>query len=487
MGIGFFTTRKILEALGVVDLGISNAVGSAVTMFDFISAGLTNSSQRFLNIGLGKKDVKLTNQYFSQGLMLQISLALLLAAIVYPIGFWLVQYKMIIPIERLSAAMWIFRFSVVSLIIRFIRISFESSVIAREQMSFYAYLSMLEGFGKLVICYLIIYNNIFDNLIYYGVCLLALNCGVTLFNVVYCEIKFPETRFRFYTDKDVFKLLTCFIGLNSVGAASYALAKYGVDVLINMFFGPAVNAAKGLASQLDRLVSQFGTNVDLAIRPQITKMAAQNESEKMVALAMKGARYIFFIMLLVAMPFLFETKTLLVIWLKNVPEYTDVFVKVIVFNVLFSTIGSPFSDMCIAIGKIKNIEVCGRLLFTLSILPIGYVILHFFDSPVILLCIESFLALLYTLFVAWECNRHLHFGMLLYVKKFLMPVFLMMLPLGVIGKTVSYIPSIANIYVTFGIKSCLLWFASFAVIFLFGVEKNDRLFIITRIKEKLCK
>lgn len=487
MGIGFFTTRKILEALGVVDLGISNVVCSITGMFDFISSSLTNSTQRFLNVGLGKNDPKLTNQYFSQSLLLQVALTFVLAIIVYPVGMWLIHNKMVIPIERLDAAIWVFRFSVISLVIRLTRISFESSVIARERMSFYAYLSIIEGVGKLLICYLIIYNNSFDKLIYYGFCLLALNFSITLFNAGYCMLNFPESRFRFYADKGVFKQLTSFIGLNSVGVISYAFAKNGVDILINMFFGPALNAAKGLATQLDRLVSQFGTNIDLAIRPQITKMAAGQEYDEMVKLAMKGSRYIFFVMLFVAMPFLFETESVLKIWLGNVPDYTETFVRILVFNLLFTTINTPFNDVSMAIGKIKNIQVYGRLFFTVSILPIGYLILHFWKSPNLLLAVEAFLALLYTLFIAWEDNRYLHFGMVRYIKKVIEPAGLMLGILVMIGLSVSIIPVLGNVYVDFFVKSVLLWFLSFGIIWLFGVEKEDRCVVVDYIRNKFFR
>ena len=205
MAIGFLTTSKLLEALGVEDLGIYNVVGSLIVMFDFVSSGLSNATQRYLNIGLGQNNGERTRQYFSQSLFIHLALALIIALLAETIGVWFVKNKLIIPIERLDAAIMIVHFSVASIILRFIKICYESDIIARESMSVYAYISIIEGIGKLLVCYLVIYYNSIDKLILYGFLLVLLNIIITFFYIVYCTLKFKETHIRVYSDKSDYK------------------------------------------------------------------------------------------------------------------------------------------------------------------------------------------------------------------------------------------------------------------------------------------
>lgn len=484
MGIGFFTTRKILEALGVVDLGIYNVVGSLIMMFDFISSGLSNSTQRYINIGLGKNDLKLTNQYFSHSFFVHVFFALVIAMIAEPVGLWIIHNKLIIPSDRLHAAVIVFHLSIVSLIVRLIKICFESNVIAREQMSIYAYLSLIEGIAKLLICYAIIHNSTFDKLIYYAVLLLTINVVVTLFNMFYCLRKFPESRVRWAFEMGVFKQLLSFVGVNSFGVIAWALGKQGINVVMNMFFGPAINGAKGLASQLDRVITQFGTNVDIAIRPQITKLYAQNEIDEMLSLAMKATKYIYFIMLIIAVPVLFEMENLLSLWLGDVPPYTKVFAQVIIFDVMFSTTGAIFNDVSLATGKIKNIQVYGRMI-TLAGLPLSYVLLKLSPNPVIPVILCAVLSLAYMLFIVWEMNRHLHFGLWTYCKKALMPI------LGISFAVFSSCYLLKTVYplqkTYFESFACGISYTLITIILilLLGVDGRDRAFIFEKIKKKV--
>ena len=486
MGIGFFTTRKILEALGVVDLGIYNVVGSLIMMFDFISSGLSNSTQRYINIGLGKNDLKLTNQYFSHSFFVHIFFALVIAMIAEPVGLWIIHNKLIIPSDRLHAAVIVFHLSIVSLIVRLIKICFESNVIAREQMSIYAYLSLIEGIAKLLICYAIIHNSTFDKLIYYAVLLLTINVVVTLFNMFYCLRKFPESRVRWAFEMGVFKQLLSFVGVNSFGVIAWALGKQGINVVMNMFFGPAINGARGLASQLDRVITQFGTNVDIAIRPQITKLYAQNEIDEMLSLAMKATKYIYFIMLIIAVPVLFETKSILSIWLKDVPPYTEMFVKILVFEQIFDTAGRVFNNVSMATGKIRNIQVYGRLI-TLSVLPLSYIILKIEMNPAYPVLLMTVFTLIYSLFIVWDVNRNLKFGLLLFVKKTIVPICVVSLITIVVCFCISQVSVYDNCLMSFGINSCIYSFLSILVIYLLGLDSSERKFLILLLKRKCLK
>lgn len=421
MAIGFFTSRKILEALGVEDLGIYNVVGSLIVMFDFVSSGLSNATQRYLNIGLGRNDLEKTRQYFSQSLVIHLIFALIIVLIAETLGIWFIKNKLIIPIERLEAAIMIMHFSAVSIVFRFVKTCYESDIIARESMSIYAYLSILEGLGKLAICYLVIYNTLTDKLVLYGFLILLINVSITLFNVIYCRFKFKETSIRFYFDKNGYKELLSFIGVNSFGVISWALGKQGVNVVINMFFGPAVNGARGLAMQLDSIITQFATNINVAVRPQLTKLYAQDKLDEMMILAHKATKYIFFIAFIISIPFLFHTEDILSVWLKEVPPYTVLFVQILIFEVLGNILGNTYNSVSMSIGKIKNIQVYGRLI-TLIGLPMSYIMLNFYKNPYLPTIIMMILTFLYSMFIVWDINKYLHFGMKAYWCYVLFPL-----------------------------------------------------------------
>ena len=486
MGIGFYTVRVILEALGVEDLGIYNVVGSLIAIFDFVSSGLTNSTQRYINVGLGKGDKQLTNQYFSQSLIIHIGFAVFIALLAETVGLWFVYHKLVIPTGRLDAAVTVFHFTVIALVLRLIKICFESDIIAREKMSVYAYLSIFEGVAKLLICYAVINNHTFDKLVYYGFLLLMVNLCVTAFNIVYCLAKYPETHVRIYRDKAVYKQLLSFVGINSFGVISWAVGKQGLNIVLNMFCGPAVNGAKGIASNLDRVISQFGTNIDLAVRPQITKLYAQDKEREMISLAMKSTKYIYFVELLVSIPFLFRTNDILSIWLKEVPPYTALFVQLMALETLFTVLGNGFNTTTMALGKIKTTQVYGRLI-TLSILPLSYLALRLTPNPLFPMIISILLSLAYSEFLVYTVNRYVHFGLRYYLRTMAWPIFrTTALALGGCY-LLNDLFDIANKWL-----SCLsytLFLCSYAAvaIFCFGMGRTEREWLIGVVKRKITK
>ncbi len=484
MGIGFYTVRVILEALGVEDLGIYNVVGSLVAIFDFISSGLTNSTQRYINIGLGKGDIKLTNQYFSQSLVIHIGFALFIALLSETIGLWFVYNKLVVPPERFEAAVIVFHVSVIALVLRLVKVCFESDIIAREKMSIYAYLSVFEGVAKLLICYAVINNHTFDKLVYYGFLLLLVNLFITLFNIVYCLLKYPETHCHFYCDRKVYKQLLSFVGINSFGVISWAIGKQGLNIVLNLFCGPAVNGAKGIASNLDRVVSQFGSNIDVAVRPQITKLYAQNKTNQMTALAMKSTKYIFFVEMLVSIPFLYQTHNILSIWLKEVPPYTVMFVQLMVIESMFNVLGSGFNTLSLALGKIKDTQIYGRLI-TLSVLPLSYLVLHITKDPFWPMLISVSLTLAYSLFLVYIANRYLHFGLRYYLRTIAWPIFKMAVLVYVGCYILNGIITIDNKWIACISCTIILCLYAAIIMFLVGIEKKDKIKILDRVKNKM--
>lgn len=483
MFIGFYTTRVVLQTLGVEDLGIYNIVGSFIVMFDFVTSGLTNSTQRYLNIGLGKGDVELTRQYFSQSLVVHIVFAICLMLFAETFGLWFLYNKMVIPEERFTAALYVYHFSVISLFLRFIKLCYESNVVAREKMTMYAYLSIIEGIGKLLICFFIIKLKSIDKLVLYALLMLLLNLSITAWNVCYCLIKFPESKLKICTDKKLYKSLVSFIGINSIGVMSWALGKQGINVVLNMFFGPAVNGAKGLATTIDSVVSKFGTNIDIAVRPQITKLYASGNIDAMLSLAEKSTKYIIYLLLLISMPVYFYTYSILQLWLGEVPEYTVIFVQLLLVENIVNALGSMYNTICMSVGKIVNTQVYGRLI-TLSALPISYFLLKLYNSPIIPVIIMVICTFLYSLYIVHDVGKKIHVSFSRFFKNTFSPICFVAIILYLVGLTTKNLIEINHRLINLLANSIIMVAIATVIIFLVGVEKSDKIKIMALIKSK---
>lgn len=484
MAIGFYTTRVILEALGIEDLGIYNVVGSLVLMFDFVSSGLTGATQRFLNIGIGKKNFALTNQYFSQSFYLHILFTIILILLLETIGLWFVENKLIIPESRLNAAIFVFHLSTLSLALRIIRICFESVIIAHEKMSIYAYLSIFEAVSKLLICFAVIYYAEFDKLILYAFFLMLVNLLLTAFNIIYCLIKYSETKVKWFYDRCLYRELLSFIGLNSWGVVAWALGKQGINIIINMFFGPIVNGAKSIASNLERVVIQFGSNMELAVRPQITKLYAEDKSEEMVNLGMKSTKFIFYVMLIISIPFLFQTEGILNIWLKSNPPYTIALVRIMIIESLVYGIGSNFYNVILATGNIKKVQIIGRII-TLSSLPLSYIIIQVWHNEYVPSLVLAFTSLLYSLYIVYDANQKLKFGINVFYKKVYTPIIIVSV-ISILGCVLLNLLELDfPLFISCIFKSLILCLYTILVILLLGINPKERIYLYNLVKKKL--
>ena len=270
MLVALYTSRVILDSLGIVDFGIYNVVGGMVTMFAFFSSSLSNATQRFLNFKLGENDSEGTNRVFNLSLLIYfiISIVVLIAAEI--IGLWLLYNKLVIPPERMDAAFWVMQATIVSLFVTLNGIVFNSMLIAKENMKIYAYIGIIEACAKLAIAFAIAYTP-FDKLKIYSVLLLAVTVCIQSFYAIVCYRKYAESRFKPYWDRTLFTEMFKFAGWNGFSTLIWAINDQGSTILLNIFFGPAVNAAKGVANQVNGAVSQFTNNFFTAVRPQIVK------------------------------------------------------------------------------------------------------------------------------------------------------------------------------------------------------------------------
>ena len=379
MLISLYTSRVMLNALGVEDYGIYNVVGGVVTMFSMLSGSLSAAISRFITFELGTGDKEKLKKIFSSSVTIQAGIALILIILAETVGLWFLNEKMVIPVNRMAAANWCFQFSIITFAINLISIPYNAAIIAHEKMSAFAYISFLEALGKLVIAWLIVANPI-DRLVFFGGMVAILAIIIRFVYGWYCKRHFEECTYHFIYDHDLLKRMFGFAGWNFIGASSAVLRNSGSDLILNIFFGPTVNAARGIAVKMDTVITQFVTNFMTALNPQITKSYASGDREYMFKLIFQGARYSYYILLLLALPVILNSHYILVLWLKLVPEHTVLFVQLILVLGLSECISNPLITAMLATGKIRNYQiVVGG--FQMMNLPVSYLCLYLGAIP----------------------------------------------------------------------------------------------------------
>lgn len=379
MIVSLYTSRVILNALGVEDYGIYTVVGGIVTMFSMLSGSLSAAISRFITFELGTGNIEKLKKVFSSSVTIQVGIAFLVIIIAETLGLWFLNEKMVIPQQRMLAANWCFQFSVVTFSVNLISVPFNASIIAHEKMSAFAYISIVEALGKLIIAWCITINPI-DKLVFFALMVSTLSCLIFAIYAIYCKRHFAECTCHFTYDSNLLKRMFGFAGWNFIGASSAVLRNQGADIVLNLFFGPTINAARGIAVKMDAVITQFVTNFMMALNPQITKSYASGDRDYMFKLMFKGARYSYYILLLLALPVILNAHYILVLWLKLVPNHTVNFVRLILILALSESISNPLVTAMLATGKIRNYQlVVGGL--QMMNLPVAYICLYYGAIP----------------------------------------------------------------------------------------------------------
>lgn len=380
LGVSLYTSRVVLEALGVVDYGIYNVVGGFVAMFGIISSTLTGACSRFINYEMGTGNMERLKAVFSTTVTIQVILALIVVVVCESFGLWYINNIMVIPGERLIAANWCFQFSVINFFISLVSVPYNAAIVAHEKMSAFAYISIFEGISRLLICYLIIVLP-YDNLIAYGFLLLVIQIIVRLIYQVYCRTHFEESRYFFVWDKQLIKEIFSYSSWNLIGNTSAILKNQGINILLNYFFGPVVNAAKGVSNQVNNAINGFVSNFMMALNPQITQSYSSGNRSNMMILINYGSRFSFYILILFALPIIFNADYILSIWLKKVPDYAVPFSVLTLIAAIICSLSKTLITAQNATGKVKNYQiVVGGI--QIAIVPISFIVLKFGGSPV---------------------------------------------------------------------------------------------------------
>lgn len=379
MAVSLYTSRVVLNALGVEDFGIYNVVGGVVAMFGFLNSAMSTSTQRYITFELGRNDFKQLNKVFNISISIHAFISIAILILAETVGLWFLYHKMTIPIERMDAALWAYQGAIASTIVLIMSVPYNATIIAHEKMSAFAYISVLEVVLKLIIVYLLLIGD-FDKLKLYAVLMFTVQLIIRFIYGNYCKRHFPETKILFCKDWTLFKNMLAFAGWNLWGNCAYIAFTQGVNILLNMFFGPAVNAARGIAVQVQSAVNQFSSNFQTALNPQITKSYATGDYAYMHKLIFRSSKFTFFLLLFLSLPIQLETETILNIWLKNVPEHTVNFLRLILCTTIIDATANPLMISAAATGKVKRYQsIVGGIL--LAILPISYATLKLGGNP----------------------------------------------------------------------------------------------------------
>lgn len=379
MLVTLYTSRVILNALGVIDYGIHNVVGGVVLMMSFLNNSMASSTQRFLNFEMGRNNSTELKRVFSMSVNIHVIIAIVVFLLLETFGLWIVVTQLKIPTERMDAALWVFHFSVASLLITIISVPYYASIISNEKMTIFAFVGIAEAILKLLIAFYIQKTNA-DRLKVYAVLLFVVTCVVQLMYLIYARNNFPESRYNYFWNSKLFKKLISFASWNLFGSIAVVAKNQGVNVLLNVFFGPAINTARGIAIQVNSALTSFVTNFLTALRPQIIKSYASDDIDFHLKLTFNGARYSYFLLFILSLPVLLETETILKIWLKTVPDFTAIFVRLVIISALIDTLSSTLTASIQATGKIKKYQSIVGFLH-LSIFPLSYLFFRLDYSP----------------------------------------------------------------------------------------------------------
>ncbi len=452
LGISLYTSRVVLQVLGVEDYGVYNAVGGFVAMFGMLSSTLSGAISRFITVELGKGNKERLRMVFSTSLKVQLLMAVVVAILAEIIGIWFLYNKMQIPDGRYDAAQWVLHCSIISFIISLFSVPFKSTIIAHEKMSAFAYISILEAALKLGIVFLLSSFAV-DKLALYAVLLLAVQTILFFIYAGYCWKKFEECRGKSQFDKSVFREMWGFAGWSFFGNTAYVFNTQGVNMVMNVFFGVVVNAARGIANQVNGAVNQFVNNFTMAINPQIVKSYAVGNKEDSFRLVCRGAKFSFFLMYVISLPIMLEVDQILKIWLKTPPEGSSAFVVWTILASMTTVLGCTLLPLINATGDIKKYQIM-MAVFGFSPFPLTW-IAYKFGAPAIWAYPIFFVVYYILIYVRlWLVHDKTGIPYAMYFKEVVFRTHItgalaLILPLAVV-KLIE--PSIARLFITCGVS-----------------------------------
>lgn len=454
MIVSVYTSRVVLACLGVVDYGIYNVVGGIVGMFSFLTGSMLDSTQRFLNFHLGRTDYEQLNKIFSTSVNIFFLLALAVTIICEFVGIYMLENTLDIPADRLLTTHIVFQLSLITTFINISSVPYNALIVAHEKMTTYAYVSVVQALGLLAISYAIGLSS-WDRLILYAILISVLTISIRIFYTIYCRHSFPKIKYNFIRDFSILKEMMSFSVWTLTSTFAYMTYTQGLTMLVNVFFGPAVNAAQSLANQVNNALSAFANNVSIASKPQIVKYYALGKIEEMRDLIYMCTKLAYTIMLILAVPFFVRVNYVLGLWLKEVPEYTDIFLRLLLFAALISTLSNPVVTGVQATGNIKKFQF-GISLTTIMILPCSYCLFKIGADPEWAYYSMLFFLVLAQMVRVYYFSKEFKLSWFDYYKNIISRLFILTITVGFITfKLSTFLPNTFIGFVAFSIVTTI--------------------------------
>lgn len=481
--ISLYTVRIVLDILGVNDYGIYNVISGFVGLLSFITGTLSVAAQRYFASNLVNNDWEKINKLFFVNMVIAVFISIIAIFMTETIGIWFISNQMVIPLERMSSAIIVFRLSIIIFIVSLLVYPFIALLVADENLSIYSLVSIFEGIFKLLIVYALCTIN-YDKLVVYATMLTIVSILVNAFYVIYVIKKYKGFNIIICREKDNYKEMLFFMNWNLIGALAVLLKGQGINIIMNLFFGPAVNAAKGISFQISNVILLFAHNFMRAISPQIIKSYAIGDHSGLLNIIDSASKFSYFLLFFVAMPFIFNIEYLLSIWLINIPEYTIIFVILTLVDVLITEITDVVENTILATGKIRNFQLSTGLANLILNLPLVYIILKIDANPIYPLVICIIVSIFVSILRVINLKLVYNFSISRFFRNVLFPIMIISLLVYFIDEIFF---SNANnffdlIYNTLGSTIITIIF-----IYIIGLNKREKIFLKNFILKKLRK
>ena len=483
MFISLYTSRKILEALGVMDFGIFNVVGGVIAMLSFLNGSMSVATQRFLSVELGRNNLEGYNHVFSTSVLIHSIIAALILVAGETVGLWFVNTHLSIPTERMYAANWVYQATAFSAILGVLQTPYNASIVSHEHLHIYAYLGLGESFGKLLLVFALLVSP-YDRLVVWGGAMFVLQFLLAMICRAYCIRQFSECKLRLELNKVIFNSMANFTGWNMFGTIAWLLKDQGVNILMNLFGGPVANAARGISCQVSSAIQNLTGGFQSAVNPQLTKRYAAHELKATCNLLCKSSKISYFLLFTIALPIMMEADFILNLWLVEVPPRTALFTRIIIIEALLNVLGGPMITSLLATGNIKRYQIVVSISL-LFIIPVAYVLLksgYPIETPLIVSVIFVMIGNIVRLMF---CKKQLGLAFSQYICDVVFPI-------AVVSTLAIIFPLCVHLYMSKGwIRLLITIFVSCAAVgiltYTFGLTASERSLISYYVKSKVKK
>lgn len=478
MGVSLYTSRVVLRTLGVEDYGLYNVIGGIIAMFGFLNGAMTNTTSRYITFFLGKGDEKKLSDVFSMSFIIHACIAIIIIVLGETVGLWYLYEKLVIPEGRFQAAFWLYQLSIASTVASILYVPYNASIVAHEKMSAFAYISIFDSILKLLAVFALMWAP-YDKLIFYGTLMFFIPLIDIAIYFSYCRRHFCETKLHWFWDASLFKEMFGFAGWSLLGNFSFVFYTQGINLILNAFCGPAVNAARGIAVQVEGVVRQFASNVQTALNPQIIKSYAENNMNRMYDLIIASSRYCFYLLLLLSLPVMIEADAILKVWLGDYPEHTQNFLRLILSIVMLDGMINPMFTANLATGKVKIYHIVISAL-SYGFMPITYLSIKYTEQPEIVFVCQFVMCLMGLIARLFIMKNQIGLSIWRYTKEVvlrnILVVFFSFLPSIYIFNKLS--DDIVGFLITCGTSIiCVIVF-----VFVFGMNNKEKCLIINKLR-----